>query len=352
VDLLDRFPVQWDDARLQELHIALATSIYRESDIEPLVVRAGVPPADVPWGNTGRRLWFVAMNEAAGRGILRVLVEQAVARYPQLGPRVAELLSARPVLSAPLPEDDPLRLNWEDARWHNFSPDNRERQIVEGQDTMLDIAFLRRGMECAGAVCRLTTTFAGRIYHGTGFRVGVRTLLTNHHVLHDWKHADSHPSSVEAAFGYELDVNGRLRTATLVPCDVATIRGEREHDFAVIMTDEALPDDATTLPLDPTAKITVDSRVYIVQHPGGLPKKIALAHNLVRYVTPDVVQYWTDTEAGSSGSPVFDDSWRVVALHHQWVEAPDGDGLAYRNQGRAIGKVIERMAALGIESNL
>ena len=128
----------------------------------------------------------------------------------------------------------------------------------------------------------------------------------------------------------------------------ATMRGDRNHDFGVIMAGAALPDDATVLPLEPTAPVAVDDRVYIVQHPEGLPKKIALAHNLVRYVDADVVQYWTDTEAGSSGSPVFDDDWRVVALHHQWVESPAADGLAYRNQGRAIGKVTERMAELGI----
>ena len=70
-----------------------------------------------------------------------------------------------------------------------------------------------------------------------------------------------------------------------------------------------------------------------MQHPQGLPEKIALAHNLVRYVDAQVVQYWTDTEAGSSDSPVFYDDWRVVALHHQWVESSVGDGHAYRNQG-------------------
>ncbi|MGH3407814.1 MAG: trypsin-like serine peptidase, partial [Streptosporangiaceae bacterium] len=146
-----------------------------------------------------------------------------------------------------------------------------------------------------------------------------------------------------------LDADGKLPVAAPVGCDVTTIRGDREHDFAVIEASAELPADVAVLPLDVAARIQVSDRVYIVQHPAGLPKKIALAHNLVRSVTPDVVQYWTDTEAGSSGSPVFDDSWRVVALHHQWVHAPAGDQLAYRNQGRAIGKVVERMTALGID---
>lgn len=347
--LLGRFPVQWQDRRIQELHGSLAASIYKESDIEMLVMQAGVPPYDIPWGGSARRTWFAAMNEAAGRGALRDLVYKAVNRYPQLESRVTELLASKPVVGAPVPAGDPATLAAGDPRWRNFSADNRERRIVESQDTMLDVSFLQRGVESAKAVCRLTGAFGGRVYHGTAFRIGPRMLLTNHHVLHDWDNGEAPPTSVLTEFGYELDINGKLRTPIQVPCDVTTIRGEREHDFAVIEISTTMPPDAATLLLSPDVTVDVDSRVNIIQHPLGLPKKLALAHNLVRSVTEDVVQYWTDTEAGSSGSPVFDDDWRVVALHHQWVESPPDEGTAYRNQGRAISKVIERMTALGIE---
>jgi V8-like Glu-specific endopeptidase len=348
--VLHRFPLPWDDPRIQELHAVLATGIYRESEIEPLVIAAGVPPADIAWNTPSRQLWYEAMKLAARYQILPVLVNQAVERFPALRQRVEQLLADKPVLRAPMPRSDPLVLAAKDTRWLNFSASsNHERRIVEGQDTMLDIAFLQHGLDRARAVCLLTVTFDGDICYGTGFRIGSRTLLTNHHVLNDWEHAGKPASSVVAAFGYEIDVRGRLRTATRIQCDVTTIRGDRNHDFGIIMADATLPDDTTVLPLDPAATVAEDDRVYIVQHPEGLPKKIALAHNLVRYADADVVQYWTDTEAGSSGSPVFDEKWRVVALHHQWVESPEGDGLAFRNQGRSIGKIVERMAALGIE---
>jgi V8-like Glu-specific endopeptidase len=349
MSVIDEYPLPWQDPRIQQLHASLAASSYKERDIEAIVSLAGVPPENVSFDGAARHMWFSAMNEAAGRRLLPSLIGQAVARYPQLEARVAELLAAKPVLSAPLPPGDPLVLSPGDVRWRNFSADNSERRIVESENTMLDVVFLRRGLDSARAVCRLTAVFGGRILYGTGFRVGSRTLLTNHHVLHDWTRDNALPSSVQADFGYELDAGGKLSVAAPVGCDVTTIRGEREHDFAVIQAGAELPADVTVLPLDVAAGIQVGDRVYIVQHPSGLPKKIALAHNLVRSVTPDVVQYWTDTEAGSSGSPVFDDRWRVVALHHQWVDAPQGDGLAYRNQGRAISKVIARMTALGID---
>jgi V8-like Glu-specific endopeptidase len=92
-----------------------------------------------------------------------------------------------------------------------------------------------------------------------------------------------------------------------------------------------------------------DDYVFIIQHPDGGPKMIGLSHNLVRYVGDDVIQYWTDTKAGSSGAPVFNSRWQVVGLHHRWVEAPDGEGVAYRNQGRRIERVLAGMRSRGIE---
>jgi S1-C subfamily serine protease len=123
--------------------------------------------------------------------------------------------------------------------------------------------------------------------------------------------------------------------------------GEAPHDFAVIRAAEPLPD-VPTLSLKPSRAVVPGDRVVIVQHPDGLPKKLALAHNVVQYVDEDVLQYWTDTDAGSSGSPVFDERWELVGLHHRWVESPVSDGVAFRNQGRNIKRVAERLAALDV----
>ena len=96
--------------------------------------------------------------------------------------------------------------------------------------------------------------------------------------------------------------------------------------------------------------VRVGDRVYIIQHPNGGVKKIGMHHNLVRFVDEDVLQYWTDTEAGSSGSPVFDEQWRLVALHHRWVESAGAGaaGREFRNQGRRIARVAEGLTAHGL----
>ena len=71
-------------------------------------------------------------------------------------------------------------------------------------------------------------------------------------------------------------------------------------------------------------------------------------NHLVRAVEPELLQYWTDTEVGSSGSPVFDDNWDIVGLHHFAVPAPAGESTTMRNQGRRISHVVEQMRHLGV----
>ena len=74
--------------------------------------------------------------------------------------------------------------------------------------------------------------------------------------------------------------------------------------------------------------------VTIVQHPRGEKKQIALRENRIVDVLDSFLHYEADTEPGSSGSPVFDDGWEVVALHHASVRAPDHAELGgFVNEG-------------------
>jgi hypothetical protein len=56
--------------------------------------------------------------------------------------------------------------------------------------------------------------------------------------------------------------------------------------------------------------------VNIIQFPLGWPMSIAIRNNLLTFRTERTLLYETDTEVGSSGSPVFNDDWQLVALHH------------------------------------
>ena len=80
--------------------------------------------------------------------------------------------------------------------------------------------------------------------------------------------------------------------------------------------------------------------VTIVQHPGGQKKRVALRDNRIVDVFDAFLHYAADTEPGSSGSPVFNDQWELVALHHASVPALDHPELG-RVVSSATGSATE-----------
>ena len=102
-------------------------------------------------------------------------------------------------------------------------------------------------------------------------------------------------------------------------------------------------------------ELTRGSRLNIIQHPQGGPKRIAIRSNFYfdSYSTaeePSRLRYLTDTEPGSSGSPVLNDDWRVLALHHAAVAIPEerhrGDVIKYNNQGICIRAILKDVPPL------
>ena len=88
-----------------------------------------------------------------------------------------------------------------------------------------------------------------------------------------------------------------------------------------------------------TGKTEVGESVSIIGHPSGEPKQVALRENRVLaigtepgHAGDDFLWYETDTLGGNSGSPVFNDQWQVVALHHAGVPATkvEGEQTFYR----------------------
>jgi endonuclease G len=83
---------------------------------------------------------------------------------------------------------------------------------------------------------------------------------------------------------------------------------------------------------DAEAIPTVGDGVTIIQHPKGEDKQIALNANEVLGQLNQHLFYTTDTEPGSSGSPVFNKDWRVVAIHHAGKTDAEG-GLVVNAKG-------------------
>jgi hypothetical protein len=63
----------------------------------------------------------------------------------------------------------------------------------------------------------------------------------------------------------------------------------------------------------------------VIHHPGGDRKRISIRENRLVATDDRWLRYTSDTGFGSSGSPVFNDQWEMVALHHGGV--PRNDSL-------------------------
>jgi hypothetical protein len=93
------------------------------------------------------------------------------------------------------------------------------------------------------------------------------------------------------------------------------VAGSERLDFAVLEL-PAAPKDRDPLTVAPRSKLK-GKRLNVVQHPFGQPISFALRDNdYAGSSGTDLIHYLSDTEPGASGSPVCDDAWNVVALHH------------------------------------
>ena len=72
----------------------------------------------------------------------------------------------------------------------------------------------------------------------------------------------------------------------------------------------------------------------IIQHPDAQRKQVCVRENKLLTRTDDVLWYTTDTLGGSSGSPVFNNDWQVVALHHKGIPQTGPDGVWQTVHGR------------------
>jgi endonuclease G len=330
-------PFAFGDPEARDLWALLSATYQNKSAVGDLLAQIDVDSAEINWDQPMRWVWAdiltLSHRQAKLRGLLGLITASADGA---VSTRICEIIGTSPVRAAPTTPPA--------TTWKGFGDPTAER-IIQSQPTLLDIAFLRRGVELSAGVCRLLVTLSGHKYYGTAFRIANDLLLTNHHVLLDRSKRPVPATEVEAWFGYERTFEGSQLPYTVVPCDPETITGDRRDDWAVVHTKDTMPDDVPIIEIRGATPVAVDDRVYIIQHPRGGPKKIGMIHNVVRHVDDHVIQYLTDTEGGSSGAPVFNEQWELVALHHQWVSFDAGDATEFRNQGRRIERVLEGMQA-------
>ncbi len=212
-------------------------------------------------------------------------------------------------------------------------PDDLGFEKILGINNLKQISWIQRGLEVSKSVCRILTP-TGR---GTGFLISPTCLMTNNHVIPSPDIA----GQAQAEFNYQQDESGNY-----LPTYRFRLRPDLFHtsplhklDYSIVGV-ETGPDRPPLenwgyLSLNPAADPIPSEHVIIIQHPNGGLKQIALTANQVVNSKEHRLYYTTDTMPGSSGSPVFNDLWQVIAIHHAYggLKQDAKGNSRYTNEG-------------------
>jgi endonuclease G, mitochondrial len=221
-------------------------------------------------------------------------------------------------------EKDPDRLkNFNQKQIDKVPPKGAESFTGDTID-LQSASFLTEGAHarCAIAYVEVNTPQSQEV--GSGFMVSPRLFLTCQHVIKD---ADTARGTL-ITFDRELDEFGKHRPTTsylLDPDTFALFSPDSELDYALVAVGNRnggeieLDRFGCCILMNSPDRHVIGMKVNIIQHPRGWPKMIAIRNNLLTHRSSRTLLYETDTEQGSSGAPVFNDDWELVALHH-WGE--------------------------------
>jgi endonuclease G len=223
--------------------------------------------------------------------------------------------------------------------------EGRERIFGKTVD-FVDVAFFERGRRAARAVARIVTRDGAPL--GTGFLISPKLLMTNNHVIDSGRAA----LGLLAEFDYELGIGGTAPKVTrfsFTPQDCFLTNDEDNLDYTVValgqrvLGSKALVDFGYLPISNARNKHQLGDLVNIIQHPDGRMKEAVVRENQIVSRRDTTLHYVADTEPGSSGSPVLNVQFSLIALHH-W-------GTPHRELTDEHGKLLPKTVNEGIRAS-
>lgn len=199
-------------------------------------------------------------------------------------------------------------------------------RIFSQESRVNSLKWYQRGLEKAQAVGRIS--IAGTAT-GTGFLVSPRHVLTLWHVI------ASSDDMTDCAVVFEAAGvgGGEMRRAKVV-----WSTGDAELDATILEIDVPV-NGVSPLSLRERGGIglSIGGRVVVVGYPFGGALSFSLSESALVAVEDHFVRYITPTSPGSSGSPVFDHNWNLLAMHHASRRVQEG---TTSGEGVRVGAIL------------
>lgn len=255
-------------------------------------------------------------------------------------------------------------------------------KVVTESDSLVDPVLWRLNLgKIEGQVCRVELGGPSPGY-ATGFLVGPDAVVTAGNIVADVVDGRRSPADVLLRFDYKRMADGvelsrgkeyRLAIAggswllDYSSASASDMNGDAgagmptpdELNYALLRTDGAPGGEALGEKPDPNAPkrgwipvveqpsaLLPGSPLSIVHHPQGAPLHVNFQTQAVIGLNANGTRVWyrIDTRPGSSGAPLFDAGWNLVAMHHA-RRADCKEGIPFH-------LIVQRLRARGLDRYL
>jgi endonuclease G len=239
-------------------------------------------------------------------------------------------------------------------------------ESIQGKtNDIRSIEYLEKGLNAAKCVGKIN---AGLV-SGTGFLIGENLLITNHHVLMDYESS----SVSKFILDYEDNFVGNPKISQEFEIEPDSFFISNSGLDFIVVAVKPVSDAGVPLKnygyhplIVKQGKIKIGDPVNIIHHPNGDTKKVTFRNNQLIFIVDEngananpenadnYCLYLADTLTGSSGAPVFNDRWEVIAIHHSGApinvsnsnidileESKKGEAELKANEGIRISKIVK-----------
>ncbi|SEB22701.1 serine protease [Variovorax sp. YR216] len=244
---------------------------------------------------------------------------------------------------------------------HRWSADARQLQRLQDNPGELEKNFsgekaftvddVRKMLAISPNIGCVTNTNGVRM--GTGFLMPGAAFgkpyplvfVTNAHVISDtvpkalkWEDARV-TFEIEAASGVDMAHRVQEVLYTSEPGKLGNVADAPGKLDVTVCLLRSTPKDASGLSVATSIPLpSPNTKAFVVGHPQAGEMQFSLQDSVLMDVCPQerLMHYRTPTDPGSSGSPVFNQDWEVVALHHAGSQACPrfaGSGTYEANEG-------------------